>query len=83
MNLFGAMLMLNLAFLINESIATLESFGACVAIAAAMHYTMLATFSWFFMEALHLYFSLWKITTEIKHYMTKIYIAGWGERTEP
>ncbi|XP_041810406.1 adhesion G-protein coupled receptor G2-like isoform X2 [Chelmon rostratus] len=76
-NLFVAMFSLNLSFLVNESIAGLGNFAACVAIAAVMHYTMLATFTWFFIQALHLYFNLWKISTEIKHYMTKICITGW------
>lgn len=83
MNLFVAMFNLNLSFLVNEKITDLGNFGACVAIAAVMHYTMLATFTWFFIEALHLYLSLWKLPTKIKHYMTKICVAGWGERTEP
>uniref|UniRef100_A0A671X887 Uncharacterized protein n=1 Tax=Sparus aurata TaxID=8175 RepID=A0A671X887_SPAAU len=81
-NLFVAMFTLNLSFLTNESIANLGNFGACVAMAATMHYTMLATFTWFFMEAIHLYFNLWKLPTEIKHYLTKIYVAGWGKKTE-
>ncbi|XP_071377834.1 adhesion G-protein coupled receptor G2-like [Centroberyx affinis] len=76
-NLFIAMFSLNFAFLINEQIANLGNFGACVAIAAVMHYTMLATFSWFFIEALHLYLQLRNVPTEIKHYMVKICITGW------
>ncbi|XP_036006831.1 adhesion G-protein coupled receptor G4 [Fundulus heteroclitus] len=54
MNLFIALFILNLCFLINESIANLKIFAACVAIAVALHYSMLATFTWFFMQALHL-----------------------------
>ncbi|XP_036927506.1 adhesion G-protein coupled receptor G2-like isoform X3 [Acanthopagrus latus] len=77
-NLFVAMFTLNLSFLVNESVANLRIFGACVAMAATMHYTMLATFTWFFMEAIHLYFNLWKLPAEIKHYLTKVYVAGWG-----
>ncbi|KAF3844742.1 hypothetical protein F7725_007905 [Dissostichus mawsoni] len=41
------------------------NFAACVTIAAVMHYTMLATFTWFFMQALHLYFLLWKLPTDV------------------
>ncbi|KAG8013630.1 Adhesion G-protein coupled receptor G2 [Nibea albiflora] len=76
-NLFVALFNLNLSFLINETIANLGSSGACVAMAAFMHYTLLATFSWFFMVALHLFFNLRKIPTEVKHYMVKICVAGW------
>ncbi|XP_014187468.2 adhesion G-protein coupled receptor G5 [Haplochromis burtoni] len=77
MNLFVAMLILNLSFLTNESISNLGIEGACVAIAAVLHYGMLATFTWFFMQALHLYLSLRRICTEVKHYMLKICITGW------
>ncbi|CAI5696854.1 unnamed protein product [Oreochromis niloticus] len=77
MNLFVAMLILNLSFLTNESISNLGIKGACVAIAAVLHYGMLATFTWFFMQALHLYLSLRRICTEVKHYMLKIYVTGW------
>ncbi|KAM6917354.1 adhesion G-protein coupled receptor G2-like [Lycodopsis pacificus] len=76
MNLFAAMFTLNLSFLVNESIAELGNFGTCVAVAAVMHYTMLATCSWFFIEALHLYLNLWKTPTD-KHYMAKICATGW------
>ncbi|TDG98723.1 hypothetical protein EPR50_G00203390 [Perca flavescens] len=78
MNLFVSMFTLNFSFLVNESIANLGNFGACVAAAAVMHYTMLATISWFFIEGLHFYFTLWKLPTDIKHYMMKICAAGWG-----
>lgn len=77
MNLFVAMFNLNLSFLVNESIAKLGNFNACVAMAAVMHYSMLATFSWFFIQALHLYFNMWKLPTEVKHYVMKVCVAGW------
>ncbi|KAM4540347.1 adhesion G-protein coupled receptor G2-like [Fundulus diaphanus] len=78
MNLFVALFILNFCFLINESIANLKIFVACVAMAAVLHYSMLATFTWFFMQALHLYFNLHKISTDVKFYMHKICITGWG-----
>ncbi|MEQ2210453.1 hypothetical protein XENOCAPTIV_013672, partial [Xenoophorus captivus] len=77
MNLFIALFVLNFCFLINESIADLKVMAACVAIAVVLHYSMLATFTWFFMQALHLYFNLYKIPTDMKHYMWKISSAGW------
>ncbi|MED6252434.1 hypothetical protein ATANTOWER_011720 [Ataeniobius toweri] len=77
MNLFIALFVLNFCFLINESIADLKVMAACVAMAAVLHYSMLATFTWFFMQALHLHFNLYKIPTDMKHYMWKICSAGW------
>ncbi|XP_014837792.1 PREDICTED: adhesion G-protein coupled receptor G2-like [Poecilia mexicana] len=77
MNLFVALFFLNLCFLVNESIAKLKVSAACVAMAAALHYSMLATFTWFFMQALHLYFNLHQISTDIKYYMCKVCSTGW------
>ncbi|XP_015253824.1 PREDICTED: G-protein coupled receptor 126-like [Cyprinodon variegatus] len=77
MNLFIALFFLNLTFLINESIANLDNMAACVVMAAFMHYSMLATFTWFFMQALHLYFNLQKVPTDIKYYVFKICCTGW------
>ncbi|XP_029937740.1 adhesion G-protein coupled receptor G5-like [Myripristis murdjan] len=77
MNLFIAMFCLNLTFLINETIANLGNFGACVTMAAAMHYALLATFSWFFIQALHLYLQLRSAPAAIKHYVIKICVSGW------
>ncbi|XP_054894953.1 uncharacterized protein LOC129365643 [Poeciliopsis prolifica] len=77
MNLFIALFLLNLCFLVNESIAKLKILAACVAMASVLHYSLLATFTWFFMQALHLYFSMFKIPTDTKYYMYKICITGW------
>ncbi|KAG7226177.1 hypothetical protein INR49_014272 [Caranx melampygus] len=77
MHLFVAMFSLNLFFLINETIANLGNYDACVVMAAAMHYAMLATFTWFFIEALNLYFNLWLVPAQVNHYMMKLCITGW------
>ncbi|XP_044231307.1 adhesion G-protein coupled receptor G6-like [Thunnus albacares] len=76
-NLLVAMFIMNLSFLINETISKIATFGVCIVMAAVMHYSLLATFTWFFIEALHLCFNLWKLPGGIKHYMTKICITGW------
>lgn len=73
------MLFLNLTFLTNETIADMGSYVACVIIAAVMHYSMLSTFTWFFIEAVHLFLQLKKLNANIKHYMLKVYVVGWGE----
>ncbi|XP_035608272.1 adhesion G protein-coupled receptor G3-like [Oncorhynchus keta] len=76
-NLFVAKFFLNLTFLTNETIAGMGSYVACVIIAAVMHYSMLSTFTWFLIEAVHLFLQLKKRTANIKHYMLKIYVVGW------
>lgn len=76
-NLFITMFFLNFAFLLNETISGLNQYGACVAIAAAMHYFLLSTFTWFFLVAFHIFLQLRQLHTVINHYLLKIFIAGW------
>uniref|UniRef100_A0A3P8XHH6 G-protein coupled receptors family 2 profile 2 domain-containing protein n=1 Tax=Esox lucius TaxID=8010 RepID=A0A3P8XHH6_ESOLU len=76
-NLFVALFILNLTFLINQTIANLGSYVPCVIVAAVMHYSMLSTFTWFLIEAIHLFLQLKKPNADTKHCMIKIYIEGW------
>ncbi|XP_048048072.1 adhesion G-protein coupled receptor G2-like isoform X2 [Megalobrama amblycephala] len=77
MNMFVALFLLNLSFLSNESIANTEVKAACVFIALLMHYSMLTTFTWFFMQALHMYLWLIRQNVTITNYMRKITVFGW------
>jgi len=79
MNLFLALFLLNLAFLSNEYIARAKSPGACRVIAGFMHFSLLASFSWFAVEALHLCLQMARHSIVIKHYILKLSVAGWGE----
>ncbi|KAJ8269938.1 hypothetical protein GJAV_G00108460 [Gymnothorax javanicus] len=78
MNLFLAMFLLNLFFLSNEAVAELGNLIGCMMLAAALHYSMLSTFTWFAVQAFHLCYQL--VTTHritIKLYILKVCIAGW------
>ncbi|XP_039519040.1 adhesion G-protein coupled receptor G6-like [Pimephales promelas] len=77
MNMFVALFLLNLSFLSNESIANTEDKAACVFIALLMHYSMLATFNWFFIQALHMYLWLIRQNVTVTNYMRKITVFGW------
>ncbi|XP_067274182.1 adhesion G-protein coupled receptor G5 isoform X2 [Pseudorasbora parva] len=77
MNLFIALFLLNLTFLTNEYIARMNSHIGCKVMAGVMHYSLLATFSWFAVEALHLCLQMTKHSVVIKHYILKISVAGW------
>ncbi len=79
MNMFVALFLLNASFLSNESVANTEDNAACVFIALLLHYSMLASFTWFFIQALHMYLWLIRQNVTITNYMRKITVLGWGE----
>ncbi|XP_048048070.1 adhesion G-protein coupled receptor G1-like [Megalobrama amblycephala] len=76
-NMFVALFLLDLSFLSNESIANTEVKAACVFIALLMHYSMLATFTWFSIQVLHMYLCLIRQNITITNYMMKITVFGW------
>ncbi|ROI68625.1 Adhesion G-protein coupled receptor G4 [Anabarilius grahami] len=76
-NMCVALFLLDLSFLSNESVANTEVKAACVFIALLMHYSMLTTFTWFFIQALHMYLWLIRQNITITNYMRKITVFGW------
>uniref|UniRef100_A0A8C1ZLB2 Uncharacterized protein n=1 Tax=Cyprinus carpio TaxID=7962 RepID=A0A8C1ZLB2_CYPCA len=81
MNMFVALSLLNVSFLSNESVANTGDNAACVFIALLLHYSMLASFTWFFIQALHMYLWLIRQNVSTTNYMRKITVLGWGEFT--
>ncbi|KAL6485477.1 hypothetical protein MHYP_G00048690 [Metynnis hypsauchen] len=77
-NLFVSLVLLNLTFLTNEYVANTGNLIGCKLMAGFMHYYLLTSFTWFGLEALHLCLQLGQNSTPIKHYLTKICIAGWA-----
>ncbi|XP_050989316.1 adhesion G-protein coupled receptor G2-like isoform X4 [Labeo rohita] len=77
MNMFVSLCLLNAAFLSNESVANTQDNTACVFIALVLHYSMLASFTWFFIQALHMYLWLIRQNVTITNYMRKITVLGW------
>ncbi|XP_023657961.1 adhesion G-protein coupled receptor G2 isoform X2 [Paramormyrops kingsleyae] len=79
MNLFVSMFMLNLTFLLNDSITSLNNDPLCKFIAGAIHYFLLSTFTWFAIQGFHLYLQLIKVfNTNIRYYMVKTLVVGWA-----
>ncbi|XP_031665259.1 adhesion G protein-coupled receptor G3 isoform X2 [Oncorhynchus kisutch] len=75
-----ALLCLNLTFLINDSLASLGVHGLCVAMAAATHYSLLCTLTWFSLEGFHLYLLIIRVfNIHINRYLLKLGLVGWGE----
>lgn len=78
-HLVFALFSLNLTFLINNFVAQMKSTVGCKIMAAVMHYFMLATFTWFAVQAFHLFLQLHsKGKIEIHRYVLKVSITSWG-----
>ncbi|XP_028911629.1 adhesion G-protein coupled receptor G6 isoform X1 [Ornithorhynchus anatinus] len=79
MNLSTALLFLNLVFLLDGWITSFNIEGLCIAVAALLHFFLLATFTWMGLEAVHMYIALVKVfNTYIRRYILKFCIIGWG-----
>nr|XP_045014050.1 adhesion G-protein coupled receptor G6 isoform X2 [Jaculus jaculus] len=79
MNLSSALLFLNLIFLLDGWITSFDVVALCTAVAALLHFFLLATFTWMGLEAIHMYIALVKVfNTYIHRYILKFCIIGWG-----
>ncbi|XP_006893864.1 PREDICTED: G-protein coupled receptor 64 isoform X3 [Elephantulus edwardii] len=77
--LCAALLLLNLAFLLNSWIALYHMRGLCISVAVFLHYFLLVSFTWMGLEAFHMYLALVKVfNTYIRKYILKFCIIGWG-----
>ncbi|XP_067349022.1 adhesion G-protein coupled receptor G2-like [Channa argus] len=74
-----ALILLNVHFLISQQTAALSSTGFCFYIAIALHYSLLASFSWMALEGFHLYILLVRVfNIYIRRYLLKLSLVGWG-----
>ncbi|KAM4041384.1 adhesion G-protein coupled receptor G6 isoform 3-T3 [Anomaloglossus baeobatrachus] len=79
MNLSTALLFLNLFFLLDGWLASFDINELCIAVAALLHFFLLASFTWMGLEAVHMYIALVKVfNTYIRRYILKFCIIGWG-----
>ncbi|XP_052006604.1 adhesion G-protein coupled receptor G5-like [Xyrauchen texanus] len=77
-SLSGALLLLNISFMLSEWAVTLTN-GVCVFVAVVIHYSLLCCFTWMAIEALHLYLLLARVfNIYIKRYIVKLSLIGWG-----
>lgn len=77
-----AIFFLDLTFLVNHHVESLDNSVGCKIMAAAMHYFLLATFVWFTVQAFHLCLQLsvgGKV--DARHYVLRFSVCGWGART--
>ncbi|XP_063350759.2 adhesion G-protein coupled receptor G6 [Pelmatolapia mariae] len=79
MNLSTSLLFLNMVFLLDSWLSTMENNGLCMAVAIFLHYFLLTTFTWMGLESVHMYIALVKVfNTYIRRYILKFCIVGWG-----
>ena len=80
-NLSLALLSLNVVFLLNSWLSSWAVYGLCVGVASALHYFLLASFTWMGLEAVNMYLALVKVfNVYVPSYMLKFCVVGWGER---
>ncbi|KAM6151611.1 adhesion G-protein coupled receptor G4 [Rhynchocyon petersi] len=78
-NLCTALLMLNMAFLVNSWSASFQKVELCIVAAVALHYFLLVSLTWMGLEAVHMYFALVKVfNIYIPNYIFKFCLVGWG-----
>ncbi|XP_008066236.2 adhesion G-protein coupled receptor G5 [Carlito syrichta] len=79
MNLHASVLLLNVAFLLSPALARPPVSGACTALAAALHYTLLSCLTWTAVEGVNLCLLLGRVyNVYIRRYMLKLCVLGWG-----
>ncbi|XP_074523181.1 adhesion G-protein coupled receptor G5-like [Halichoeres trimaculatus] len=78
-NLAISLILLNVHFLPSHTVAALASSSLCFYFALALHYSLLATFSWMALEGFHLYLLLVRVfNIYIRRYLLKLSVVGWG-----
>ncbi|KAJ4920265.1 hypothetical protein JOQ06_000045, partial [Pogonophryne albipinna] len=78
MNLSTSLLFLNLVFLLDGWLASLQPDWLCLCVAVFLHYFLLTTFTWMGLESIHMYIALVKVfNTYIRRYILKFCIVGW------
>ncbi|XP_062293272.1 adhesion G-protein coupled receptor G6 [Scomber scombrus] len=79
MNLSTSLLFLNMVFLLDSWLASLETDWLCLSVAIFLHYFLLTSFTWMGLESIHMYIALVKVfNTYIRRYILKFCIVGWG-----
>ncbi|XP_065820165.1 LOW QUALITY PROTEIN: adhesion G-protein coupled receptor G6 [Labrus bergylta] len=79
MNLSTSLLLLNMVFLLDGWLASLDTDWVCLSVAVFLHYFLLTSFTWMGLESVHMYIALVKVfNTYIRRYILKFCIVGWG-----
>ncbi|XP_043937543.1 adhesion G-protein coupled receptor G2-like [Protopterus annectens] len=77
--LFCALFLLDVSFLLNEWLTTFRNDILCKTAALTTHYAILCCLSWMLMEAIHLYLVNGKVFSNyIRHYILRLCMISWG-----
>ncbi|XP_044125509.1 adhesion G-protein coupled receptor G1-like [Bufo gargarizans] len=77
-NLLGAVLLLDLGFIVSAVLGALEEQGPCIGAAATLHFALLGTFSWMAIEGFNLYRLVVKVFPASSLTTMKLALVGWG-----
>ncbi|XP_067408516.1 adhesion G-protein coupled receptor G1 isoform X2 [Emydura macquarii macquarii] len=79
MNLLGAILLLDVSFLLSQPLASIGSEVACKASAMFLHFSLLCCLAWMGIEGYNLYKLVVEVfNTFIEHFILKLCLVGWG-----
>ncbi|KAM9840323.1 adhesion G-protein coupled receptor G6 [Aulostomus maculatus] len=79
MNLSTSLLLLNLVFLLDSWLSSMDTRWLCLSAAILLHYFLLTSFTWMALESVHMYIALVKVfNTYIRRYILKFCVVGWG-----
>ncbi|CAN2389311.1 G-protein coupled receptor [Pristimantis euphronides] len=77
-NLLGAVLLLDVSFILSAILGALEEHSLCMTSAAALHFALLCTFSWMAIEGFNLYRLVVKVFPASSVSTVKLALVGWG-----
>ncbi|KAG8562269.1 hypothetical protein GDO81_015633 [Engystomops pustulosus] len=78
LNLLGAVLLLDLSFILSAVLGALEERSLCISSAAVLHFALLCTFSWMAIEGFNLYRLVVKVFPASSVTTIKLALVGWG-----
>ncbi|XP_063801871.1 adhesion G-protein coupled receptor G1-like [Pseudophryne corroboree] len=78
MNLLGAVLLLDLSFILSAVLGALEEQNVCRGSAIALHFALLCTFAWMAIEGFNLYQLVVKVFQSSSVSALKLALLGWG-----
>lgn len=77
-NLLGAVLLLDMSFILSAVLGALEERSICISSAVVLHFALLCTFTWMAIEGFNLYRLVVKVFPAFSVSTIKLALVGWG-----